>query len=1157
MALFSVFSRPDIGLRSDSSSNLAEIFDSDKRAALRNTLISPETLDSIYRLSSSIDREDLRAASGLSRLLLPSLNQLNEIVNDRVPTQLFISPQYYNPRNPLGGAGSPGQYSDNVVIFNGGIKCSGAQYKANTIGSTFFSNPVVQTINLSTSRASLFNAEADTENTGYIKSARFPGSIRVRRRSHVNRVILPKTSFLAKAPVLENPSHSISVNIDNNNTGTASPVRLLATKNTPLRIYCRLSTGKIRFTFIDNNRPYFFGYQVQPAQQRPNFPEVDFLEVEPQSQVVGSNVFELNIDITKTGYQNLYDLYLYVYVNPEKVSGIDFEGIDIRESPDRRDLGLIGFDNLESLRISGGSMTILPLWLKTLKNKLKVLNIAASGDSWRAGPMGYFDYRDTSATPTASIPLYTGVSYMTMPIKGTIVTGDPLAWNGEFEQYVKGGARTYRQFSLLEELRLGGRFLGKNPSLHEEFPNLTVLSWANDRRATIISGTPPKINNNNKLIEYNITATGASGSITSIGTNTSDPNNNGHISKYQFNSFLVSGSEFISHSGLTGYIANPSENWSSWTNNTTGISIAYTSVTINLQANQWRQLVKLEASDSGGAVFDGSSNPLNAPKLSELSLYDSGTTGPMPTLGSENNTNALTSINIGACDGITAVTEDGVNYLLPSNFATDRDHKLQSFSASDLNLSCRLRYNRDFQYLKNLSSLSFSRSNLTGRFPVLPVEEGSAKVISVNADAAKFYDLRSLTIRLRNLGTIDFRNQNSGSGGCLIPSFLGESQSTISSVDLRNCLPTKYPSDWSVVGLRGKKISASDPETTINDPLTLTVLTSSADPDDSVYEITGLSNFSQKVLVNDLVGDFGIVSSVSNSKITFIPTLANVPTSLPSPLIFKRRTNDISSWYQRGFSSLTFFNASNCRLSGNLDIRSGFDKLSELNLSDNSINDYQVGGFSNRVFKGNSRAVTINLSNNNISPVKIREIVQEISTIADSSRFRGSIIIIRSEENYKQEDIFPTTIEQLPDVVNSVFRNESFYPYTEKTTTNESGNTVTEYVQGSPIVRQVPGQLSGSIYYTRTIQKVQKITENSVGSLFSRLTNIRFDLGFSYSPPTTSPTVLSTTYDPSSSISRNSSITSSGLTALSSCPNGVGTGSCWENSSGQVLKLIG
>jgi hypothetical protein len=131
---FGQFSRPDIGLISDSFQNLSEIFDSDKRDALRNILIKPEVLDNLYELYTDITREDLRSASGLEKLLLPSLHQLSEVFADRIPTRLFVNKEFYNPDSPLGGVGSSALKQPNVILFNGAVRCRGARYRANTIG---------------------------------------------------------------------------------------------------------------------------------------------------------------------------------------------------------------------------------------------------------------------------------------------------------------------------------------------------------------------------------------------------------------------------------------------------------------------------------------------------------------------------------------------------------------------------------------------------------------------------------------------------------------------------------------------------------------------------------------------------------------------------------------------------------------------------------------------------------------------------------------------------------------------------------------------------------------------------------------------------------------------------------------------------------------
>lgn len=1148
---FGRFSRPDIGLRSDSVSNLSEIFDSDKRNALRNILIRPEILDRIYGVSESISREDLRASSGLSRLLLPSLHQLNEIYNDRIPTQLYVNKTFYSPQFPLGGIGSPTLNTPNTIFFNGSIQCAGAEYRANTVGTTLFSGPVRQSVALSTSRASLFNAETDPDNIGYFLSARYPGSIRVRRRSHINRIILPQTSFLTKSPVVENPSHAITVNVDNGNTGTITPVRLLATKNTPLRVYCRMSTGRITFTFTDSVAPYFFGYQIQPAQQRPNSPPVDFLPIEQKFQQSGSNTFILDLDITNTGYQNLYDLYLYLYVNPEKVSGIEFSGIDIREFPDRRDLGLIGFNNLRTFRVSGGSMTILPLWLKTLSTKLTTLDLSGSGDTWRSGPMGWFDIRDSSATPSFSHPLYTAAGYLTIPKSGAMINEDGDDWSDTlFEKYVLNQSRTsgtdYRQFSALTSLSLGGRFYGRNPRFDDIFPSLRTISWSNNITAQVIFGTAPKINNNGGIIDYNITGTGASGAITAIGTST-DPSNSGHISKYKFNSFLVPG-VYYRVNNLTGYINNPTESWSNWTSTATSVDITYTNITIDLQSSVWQNLLSLGASFSGGAQFLNPSAPLKTPKLRSLSLYGSGTSGPLPTLGSVEDTGGLESINIGSCNSVSATISNGINYLLPENFATVRpegnEHRLTDLVVNYFNPSYRFR-NRDLDNLHNLTSINTESSGLTGRFPVFPLKkqyETDTKSVSIYSPLSNYNNLQNLSINSANLyfardiRSLVLYSQNPSGGGCLIPSFQGTSTSNIQVVDIGSSAPSTYRSDWSVTSLRGSCILNSDAATSLNS-LSLTRYVQ-PDPSDSVYTLTGASNFKQFVQVGDVVresvnsSDLARVVSVFDSSIEID---SDIPGSLPSTLYFVRRTNDISDWFGSGFGSLQVFRASNCKLSGDLNIRSGFgsirdDSYPALDLSNNVISGYTTGGLS-RIFSGNSRRITVDLSRNTLSPSTIRSIISETATLTgfNNCQIRLSFNKLDSNGkrlNYTQEEIFPVTVSSGSDVVTSLSRNELFKVYEEVTLTDIDGNTTTTKVQVGTKTVQIPGALVSGTYYGIRTYKTQVIFENPVALLFKNLRGILVDLGFSYRSPSTSPSIVATEY--SEVTTRYQSITDAG-----------------------------
>lgn len=1147
---FGTFSRPEIGLISDGLQNLGEIFDSDKRTALRNVLLDPEILDSIAGISQVVGREDLRSVSGLSSLLLPSLNVQSEVFFDVIPTRLFVDKEFYGPDSPLGGSGAPQVKQPNVVLFNGLIKCAGAEYRANTIGERLFTDPVRQRVALSTSRSSLFNTEADTANPGFFLSAKYPGSIRVRKRSHVNRIFVPRASFITRSAVAENPSHTVRVNIDNGNTGTSVPVRLLATKNTPLRVFCRLGTGSIRFTFTDSLAPYFFGYQIQPVQQRPNRPLVEFLPTVPVSQITGSDTFTLDLDITATGYQNLYDLYLYVYVNPEKVRGIEFIGINIKETPDRRDLGLIGFNNLETFKVSGGSLTILPLWLKTLNTKLTAIDLSASGDTWRSGPMGWFDYRDPTAVPSLSLPLYTAVSYLTVPKRGTMVNEDGTGWSDTlFEKYITNASRTagtdYRQLTTLTSLRLGSRFRGLNPRFDDIAPALNDLQWGGSSTQRTLFGTLPRIAKATTLITYNISGSGAQGNINQIGTST-DPANSGHISKYRMNAFNVSGISGMGNA-ITGFIGNPAEDWSEWRLNCTAIAfpLAGSSISIDLQSGKWESLTSLTIDSSGGAQFTTPSTALRIPNVSSLNLYYTGTTGPMPSLGSSSseNTGQMTSLSVTGSNGIAGISTNGVNYFLPTNFAPSRGsdvgHKLTQFSANDTTWSYRFR-RKDLLNLSLLTRLEFVNSAITGRFPQLPLDqffETTSKQLDVRFGNSGIYDTRGLSISpsnfyiARDLVRLDAYNLNVSGGGSLLPTFQGISRSQIRYIDLANNQRSTYPSDWVTGSLRGSCISVSDPATQISGlSVSRTIqsgLGAAWHTDDDIYTLTGGSGFRQRILVNDSVRESatGIelarVISVSDTQIVIDQDISG---TLPSTLFFTRNTTPIDGWFGSGFIDTERVRISNCRLSGSLNIRSGMFKVSDgeisaLDLSENLLTGYTVGGLS-RIFNGNALRITINLSRNQLAIDTIREIIDEIADIDQLRRFSNCRVLLASNKldsssryvNYTQSELFPTTVRQDPDRITTLLRNEQFYLFENVVVTDQFGNQTTQRTIVGTTTVSIPGALVGSEYYKTRTDKVQSVVENPIAARFKNLSGIRIDLGFNYTSPSTLPVVYATVY---------------------------------------------
>lgn len=1195
---FGQLTRPDIGLIADGVQNLAEIYTSDQPDALRNIRLNPEILDIIYRLSNTISREDLRAVSGLSSLLLPTLDLQDETF-EYINTVIYVDQRYVNSSRPIGLDSNTSLRGDivkvpNVTIYNGSIQCQGVQYRTNTLGETsLYSSAQRILTSVSTSRASLFNSEqyGDTEpNTGYFKSASYPSLVRVRRRSHVNRITINKSTFIPRAPVKENPSHEILCYVDNGNTGTSQPLKLLTTKNSPLRIPCRMSSGSITFTFTEVGT-FFFGYQVQPLQSRTIGEQPQFLPLTPISQTTASTSFTLNIDITATGYQNSYDLYLYLYLNPEKIRSIEFSGINISEFVDGKDIGLIGFNNLTSLTLRDTSIRILPIWLKTLNTKLQILDIISDGDTYRNGMLKYFDYRNASETPSVSTPLYTAVSYLTIPKKGAIINEDGNDWNDPiFQKYIKSqvptttsvddlsivtrtGGTDFRVFSAMRTLNIGDRMLGVNPRLDDVFPGLTSLYWVGyvSRGIYPLSGTPPKINNHGgTILGYTIHTSGASGNITDIGTSEDIADNvvNGptHISKYKIDAINIAGEYYYGRMNISGGIATSNfSEWETWFTQTKSINIAWSYVSIGLQPTGyiWQNLQSLETYYSGGVVFTPAvgtvADPIKAPNISSLNIYGTSSTGPIPSLGTDpaQHTSAITSVQFGGNNTMSTIPENGYEYILPSNFAPDRPsspHKLTSFAINDTSRVGRYRVN-DFKYLYNLTNFNLRRSSgMWGRFPVFPTKKDptiETKDIYIDiAEGPRFYDLSTLDITptnryiARDLISLDAWSQNISRGGCKLPSLEGiggTDTNRTQYINLNSCLSSTYPSNWAGTS---KSPGSYVFDTDIFSSVAGITPGRQINSDDAIYFMTGVSDFDRSVLVND-----SIHSSTSGDELARVVSVESsiiyldrdIPGTSAGTYYFKRHTQSIDNWFQAGFIDITRIRLSGCRLSGSINIRSGFSNITDdaypcFDLSNNCLTGYTAGF--DKIFSGNNRKMTLDLSYNNFSISTVRDMLSNLLDIESLKKFTNVEIRLNNTKlsssdtyiNYTQEDLFPTVIQAASNQVTSLKRTEKVKIYSEVTTTDENGVETTNIVVTGSKDISVPGGYVPSLggYYKTQTNGRQRIVENQLGIKLKKNTYWRFNLGFTYVSPNTSPTVTSISY--SNPTTREASLAELGYT---------------------------
>jgi len=1209
---FGQLTRPDIGLIADGVQNLAEIYKSDQDTALRNVRLNPEILDIIYGLSNTISKEDLRSVSGLSSLLLPTL-ALEDQTFDRINDSLD---EYINSTQPIGadnGVNGSLVRVENVMLYNGSIQCEGASYNTNLLDPStgLYSGPQKKTTAVSTSRASMLNSEK--EDTGYFASATYAGSIRIRRRSHVNRITLNPYTFIPRAPVQEDPSHKINCYVGSGSSRSTKSRKLglLATKNSPLKFPCRMSTGTVELGFQDASSPYFYGYQVQPLVSRDgSVPTV--LPLDPQAQIEGSTSYTVSIDVSAVGYQNSYDLYVYLYLNPDKVTSLTFSGMSITEfiTAGGKDIGLVGFNNLESLKLKDTSMQILPVWLKTLSTKLKNLDIADSADTWRLGPLKWFDYRDSSLSAVnTSLPFYTMVSYLTIPKVGAMINVDGNNWNGKsgtytpatdnsnlndddnyFARYIKNLPRTpgteFRQFSAMQTLSLGDRVYGKNPRLDDVFPDLRNLSWNGSRYVTPISGTLPKINNNGNPISYTVAQSGASGSIEDVGTSTTigdnDVNDPCHISKYRMENFSIRG-QWYRRSVVSGSIADASvENeWATWLADTKTIGAEYSNVAVNLQPDsRWRDLQICGLYASGGTTFKSNSPPLNCPNLQKIDLWHTLTTGPVPSLGSAANTNALTYFRLGDRNVISGISDGSFNYILPIDFATNRgnsgtDHKLATFSIHSANVNGRFRED-DFKHCYNLSYMYFrNASGLKGNFPIFPTRRNpgtETKEITIRADRCRFYDFRALNLNAsnryvaRDIISIYAPNNNTSGGGGILPDLTGLGgldQIKIEYITFNNSLPSVYPSAWSGnAQSAGQYILETDGSSQISSLTPNRETNGSSDNEDNVYWLSGSgTDYRTKVLVNDYVRASGTTTNLArvvNVDTNNIYIDADIPGSSAATFEFKRDTVDITDWFQKGFKDIEILRMSNCRLSGSINIDAGFGSITDgpnsekaIDLSNNNITGY-IQGFG-RIFTGSNRKMTITLSNNNFPISVVRGMLEELLDIQAEERFTNVRIDLnnanlnlatRSHSNYSQDEIFTNTIEEISGQTISITRTETVRVFTRVTTVNEDGSETTSTVQTGTRNITVPGKLITGIsgvangYYQTQTNARQQVIEDPLGARFNSNGRWTINLGFTYNPPSTVPTVTSSTF--SSPTTRTASLAALGYNASDAIPDATG-----------------
>lgn len=535
--------RPDIGLVS--FYDLGEIYSSDERDALFNILLNPEGLDQIYNLSrSGLTKEDVRTAGGLDLPVYHSMALSQE-------TSRGISNKIQSLLRTDGEIGDPGlqdfsipDYSDNIIVLHGGLAANNIKYRYVDEEGEY------QETVVPTSRESLFNSVVDSETAKFLEAI-YSDRVRIRRRSHINSLKLranAATLLTSRNTVSESPTHVFNiptyVRTPSNTSPTCELLQCYCTVNSPLILPIRVgTTASLSLSreegSKDQDPPVSFVYGWELKLRKPPAGSSE-LPVIKQGIITDSSTRDVqNISINVTGTEaSNKDCLLYIYLDPEQITAIDLSGLGIKEEAGK-DIGLIGFNNLESINISGNRLSSLPTWIKTLNEKFIELDI--SGNDWDENGAIYsvFDYQSMQGSgisgrsddnpPSKTLSefmcysgyLSTGGGSKDQNYKGysTIQDPDGRLWEDSrktsierFKYLYQGNPDSltaepipinlskqngFRKFTLLNTLVLGSEIKVVNGDFSQIFPNLFDLSINSDSGSNpdLVRGLIPKINN--------------------------------------------------------------------------------------------------------------------------------------------------------------------------------------------------------------------------------------------------------------------------------------------------------------------------------------------------------------------------------------------------------------------------------------------------------------------------------------------------------------------------------------------------------------------------------------------------------------------------------------------------------------------------------------
>jgi hypothetical protein len=1052
--------RPEIGLTD--VYNLGEIYDADERYALSNIFLDPEGLDQIYQLSQNANKEDIRTIGGLEGSVIHSIALTQETLEG---VSFNLSQQLTTDK----ALGEPGKHSfvttansDNLIILNGGIAANNIEY------NFLDENGELRTTTVPTSRESLFNSQKDAD--GRFTSASYPSLFRIRRRSHFNTLKLDTKLLIPVDSIIESPTDTLNIPVYMRTPGNTSPglnlLQCYATKNSPLVLRVRISN---RASFSINREtasptPFVFGYELKRRS------DLAFV----RSQVISDSGDKTSVLITintSGTIGNNTDCMLYIYLDPTEVTNLNLSGMGIVEDAGK-DIGLVGFDNLQELNISSNRLSTFPVWLKTLDKKLKSLNISGN-DWWNNGIVQYFDYQDMSAGGTEGLPQLTGLQILAYSGYGD--AGKIAAYDGSYAKvqdkagnlfsrvrYTGSGAidpeNGFRIFDQLETLTIGGRIRCRNADFSKIFPNLKTLD-INDQSnhdLNIYSGNAPKMKNNGQFMsitmsgQFNLT-----GGINQIGNTLTWNDSDSDAVKQQFVGQFRFGSVNLNYTRISGGVLTSAhvaggnsviDAWSGWLESlqyfgsywegAVAFKIAEGSgaewknlQSINVNHNRRRGGLSLVNYNAGVGSGEISNDIVNAPQLTSINAYYAGWYGKLFSI---NTAPSLTSINIGNNNWSGYTASNGVEYILPSNFApSDKSSKLQRIYLHDMynggGKKLEFRSN-DLENLPKLTTFYVIDSRFRGKLPNVYDNSYTSGVNNLYfyIHTNRFRDVSSVAKSKRVYYVLSY-NQGINMGGCLLPQYnLQGGNGNIYYIHHGGSLDHRYPSNWHNSSKRNKPISPIFLGTEEKETLSGVTWTTDPNEPDKLNVASGSAN----LLANIMVGDEIFNGSTNlNARVTqvdyennFIYTSNSSLSLSGATLSFRRAGQDISSYFEN-YTNLQQLFIHNNRITGQVPKFTGCTRLIYVYLYSNLLTTYTKGTLQNITGSGSinstPRLSRLYLQNNPLTVQSVRNVIEDAYDCAQyfaakNLRFNVRIILSNTKYdsgsglyvNYTQNEIF-------------------------------------------------------------------------------------------------------------------------------------------------------